>query len=50
VLLALPYMWLRRPSIRKRDFVRKCAEIAAVDAVTLAGHISGAVEGRILVI
>jgi hypothetical protein len=49
-LLALPYLWLRRPSIRRENFIQQCAQIFAVDTVRLIGHLSGAVSARIFVV
>jgi glycosyltransferase involved in cell wall biosynthesis len=49
ILLALPYLRWRRPSLR-RGFVRLALEIVAVDAARCAGQVSGALSYRILVI
>jgi glycosyltransferase involved in cell wall biosynthesis len=46
----LPYLWWGRPSVRHRRFLRLCAETAAVDAVRTAGHLTGAIRHRVLVI
>jgi glycosyltransferase involved in cell wall biosynthesis len=49
-LAVLPYVWWRRPSIRKPDFVPTCIAYVAVDAARAAGRVSGAVKYRILVL
>jgi cellulose synthase/poly-beta-1,6-N-acetylglucosamine synthase-like glycosyltransferase len=50
LLLALPYLWWRRPSVRHRSFFRLCFEIPAVDAARSIGHIRGSIERRALVL
>jgi len=49
-LLALPYIWWRRPSVREPDFGRRCAETVVVDSARTAGILYGAVRHRMLVI
>ena len=49
-LLALPYLWLRRPPIRKPGFFRTCAQIGAVDAARFAGNVRGSIANRIIVL
>jgi GT2 family glycosyltransferase len=48
--LALPYLWLRRPSVRHLSFFRLCVQIPVVDAARLVGHIGGSLSARILVL
>lgn len=49
-LAALPYLWWRRPSVRRPGFVPMCWQIVAVDAARAAGQLSGAVKYRTLVV
>jgi GT2 family glycosyltransferase len=50
LLLALPYAWWRRPSVRQRSFFRLCLQIPLVDAARLAGHLRGSVRHRVFVL
>jgi GT2 family glycosyltransferase len=49
-LLALPYLWWRRPSIRRPNFFRLCFQTVVVDAARAGGHLSGAIKYRVVVI
>ena len=49
-LAAVPYLWLRRPSIRKPNFVPMCFGYVGVDAARAVGRWSGAVKYRTLVL
>jgi GT2 family glycosyltransferase len=49
-ILALPYLWWQRPSIRQPGFVKTGLQIVAVDAARCAGQLSGAVSNRVFVI
>jgi glycosyltransferase involved in cell wall biosynthesis len=49
-LVALPYLWWRRPSVRRPGFVRMCCQVVPVDAARAVGQLSGAVRHRILVV
>jgi glycosyltransferase involved in cell wall biosynthesis len=46
----VPYLWWRRPSTRKPNFVPMCFGYVAVDAVRAAGRLSGAIKYRTLVL
>ena len=50
LLLALPYLWWRRPSVRHLNFFRLCLQVPAVDAARLAGHLRGSMENRVFVL
>jgi GT2 family glycosyltransferase len=50
LLLLLPYIWWRRPSIRHLSFFRLCIQIPLVDAARSYGHIRGSVAHRVLVL
>jgi glycosyltransferase involved in cell wall biosynthesis len=50
VLVALPYLWWRRPSVRRAHFWRLCVQTPVVDAARVAGQIRGAVRYRTFVI
>jgi glycosyltransferase involved in cell wall biosynthesis len=50
LLAAAPYLWWRRPSVRKPDFVATCFEYLAVDAARAVGRASGAVKYRTFVL
>jgi GT2 family glycosyltransferase len=50
LLLALPYLWWRRPSVRRLNFLRLCLQVPVVDAARVAGHLRGSVECRVLVV
>jgi glycosyltransferase involved in cell wall biosynthesis len=41
ILVAAPYVWLRRPSVRHRSFLRLCLQIPLIDAARLAGQLRG---------
>ncbi len=49
-LAALPYLWWRRPSIRKPGFAAACFGYVAEDAARAAGRWSAAVKYRTLVL
>jgi GT2 family glycosyltransferase len=49
-LLALPYMFYRRPPIRRPGTIRIGLQTLAVDSVRLAGHLRGSVSARIFVL
>jgi glycosyltransferase involved in cell wall biosynthesis len=46
-LIALPYLWWRRPSWRKPAFFKVGAQHVAIDAARLAGHLEGSVRNGI---
>lgn len=46
----LPYLWWRRPSIRRPRFARMCAQTVVVDAARAVGRVSGALKYRTLVV
>jgi glycosyltransferase involved in cell wall biosynthesis len=48
--LILPYLWLRRPSVRHLSFFRLCVQIPVVDAARLFGHLRGSLSARIFVL
>jgi GT2 family glycosyltransferase len=50
LLLALPYLWMRRPRNDVADPFRFMVENVAVDAARSAGQLRAAVENRVLVI
>jgi GT2 family glycosyltransferase len=50
LLLALPYMWLRRPSIRQSAFLQRCLETVAVDSARTVGNVYGAIRNRTVII
>ena len=50
LVLALPYLWWQRPSIRYRTFFRMCFQVPVVDAVRVAAHIRGSLEHRVFVL
>jgi len=47
---ALPYLWLRRPSIRRPRFFQMCVGNLAVDTARAVGQLHGAVKYRTFVI
>lgn len=49
-LVALPYLWWRRPSVRKRSFWRLCLQVPSVDLARTIGHLRGALRHRVMVI
>ena len=49
-LLALPYIWWRRPSVREPDFARRCVETVVVDSARTAGIVYGGIRHRLLVV
>jgi glycosyltransferase involved in cell wall biosynthesis len=49
-IAAVPYLWWRRPSIRKPRFLRMCVQNVVVDAARAAGQLSGAVKYRTFVL
>jgi glycosyltransferase involved in cell wall biosynthesis len=50
LLLALPYLWWQRPSVRHLNFFRLCWQVPAVDAARSYGQIRGALAYRTIVI
>jgi GT2 family glycosyltransferase len=50
VLLAVPYLWCRSPPLEDPDVVRDMFRIVAVDLARSAGHLTGSIMNRILVI
>jgi glycosyltransferase involved in cell wall biosynthesis len=50
LLLALPYLWWRRPSVRHLSFFRLCFQIPILDAARISAHLRGSVEQRTLVL
>jgi GT2 family glycosyltransferase len=50
LLLALPYLWWRRPSVRHLSFFRLCVQIPLVDAARVAGHLQGSLDQRTIVL
>lgn len=50
VLLAVPYAWWARPSVRQPRFWRRCAMTVAVDSARTVGILYGALRERVLVI
>ena len=48
--LALPYVFIRRPPVRQRGFIRRCAQTASVDTARCGGILYGAVRSRTFVI
>ena len=49
LLLALPYLWWQRPSLRHRSFFRLCLQVPYVDTVRLTAHLRASLRHRILV-
>lgn len=50
IVLALPYLYCRRPPFKKPGTVRIALQTLAVDTVRLAGHLRGSLAARILVV
>jgi GT2 family glycosyltransferase len=50
LLLALPYLWWRRPRLDQRDPLRLAAQTVAVDAARTTGQLRGAVRYRTFVV
>jgi GT2 family glycosyltransferase len=50
LLLALPYLWWQRPSVRHLSFFRMCLQVPIVDLVRVSAHLRGSLDHRILVI
>jgi glycosyltransferase involved in cell wall biosynthesis len=50
LVLAAPYLWLRRPSVRHLSFFRLCVQIPVVDAARLFGHLRGSLANRVFVL
>jgi GT2 family glycosyltransferase len=50
LVLALPYLWRRRPSMRQRTFFRLCLQVPVVDAARVVGHARGSIRHRTLVL
>ena len=49
-LAVVPYLWWRRPSVRKPNFVRSGLGYVAVDTARAAGRLSGAIKYRTFVL
>jgi GT2 family glycosyltransferase len=50
LLLALPYVWMQRPSARHLNFFRLCLQIPLVDTARVAGHLRGSLRHRVFVL
>ncbi len=50
LLAAVPYLWWRRPSLRKKRFALRCLQVVTIDAARSAGQLHGALRHRILVV
>jgi GT2 family glycosyltransferase len=50
LVLALPYMVLRRPSPRRLSFFRLCLQIPVLDAARVLAHLRGSLEYKTLVL
>jgi GT2 family glycosyltransferase len=50
LLLALPYLWWQRPSVRHLTFFRMCLQVPLVDAIRVAAHLRGSLEHGVLVL
>jgi GT2 family glycosyltransferase len=50
LVLAIPYLVLRRPSPRRLSFFRLCLQIPILDAARVLGHIRGSLEYGTLVL
>jgi GT2 family glycosyltransferase len=50
IVLALPYLWWRRPSARSLSFFRLCLQVPVVDAARVIGHARGSWEHKVFVI
>ncbi len=50
LLLALPYLWRRRPSMRQPSFFRLCLQVPVVDGARVIGHLRGSIRHRSLVL
>jgi hypothetical protein len=50
LLMALPYIWWRRPSVRQLSFFRLCLQVPVVDAARVIGHIQGSLEQHTFVL
>jgi GT2 family glycosyltransferase len=50
LVLALPYLWWRRPPVKQLAFFRLCLQIPAVDAARLVGHLRGSLAARTFVL
>lgn len=50
LVAALPYLWWRRPSIRRPRFVQMCLGNLAVDAARAVGQLHGAIKYRTFVV
>ncbi|MEJ7764168.1 MAG: hypothetical protein WKF86_01610, partial [Acidimicrobiales bacterium] len=46
----LPYLWLRRPSVRRKRFLQMCLGNLAVDTARAVGQLHGAVKYRTFVL
>lgn len=50
-LAAIPYVWWRRPSVRRpREFVRTGATSVVLDGARAAGHLAGSLRARVFVL
>jgi GT2 family glycosyltransferase len=50
LLLALPYLWWQRPSIRHLSFFRLCLQVPVVDAARAAGALRGSLaQGKVMI-
>jgi glycosyltransferase involved in cell wall biosynthesis len=50
LLLALPYVWWRRPSMRHLSFFRLCLQVPVVDGARVIGHLRGSLAQRVFVL
>lgn len=50
LLLLVPYVVKRRPSVRHASFLRLCFQIPIVDAAQTIGHLRGSIENGIFVL
>lgn len=50
LLAALPYCWLRRPSVRRLTFFRLCLQVPVIDLARFVGQVRGAVRYRVAVL
>lgn len=50
LLATVPYLWWRRPSVRRPTFFRLCVEFPLIDAARLLGQVRGMARYRILVL
>lgn len=50
LIATLPYLWWRRPSVRRTTFFRLCLQYPLIDAARLFGQLRGSLRYRILVL